>query len=388
VNRHTVVDPTIGYGALSYWQDTAEPVGASRRIVPGQWFDVVVVGGGLVGLFAAYQILERNADLSVAVIEKEEVGFGASGRSAGIATDAMGASALDAFVAAVGREGIECDLRSGCRITVGGSGIPTGSTEDRCVLIHPLKLARALAGIVSARGAAVYERTTASFVDEQNRVRVETSDGAVYARVAVIAAGAWASGFPAFRRNLVPKYMYAIASEPLSAPMRSRVDWDGCDALTEPGPQSHHYRLTEDGRILCSGGELVARFPPTIGAANDRHEQSFARLQAHFSKTFPQLEGVRFTHAWGGPVAVSPDGLARFASLSSRLHYGWTHAEHDVSASFLGGRILSDLVAGDTSDHGSFPFVGEPRRRFAPQPLRALEIYGVRSTGISFGRPI
>ena len=59
---------------------------------PGQRFDVVIVGGGYTGLWTAYHLLARHPGLSVAVLEREEVGFGASGRNGGFAMTRIGNS--------------------------------------------------------------------------------------------------------------------------------------------------------------------------------------------------------------------------------------------------------------------------------------------------------
>ena len=45
--------------------------------------DVAIIGAGFTGLWSAYHLLSHNPDLKIAIIEKERVGFGASGRNGG-----------------------------------------------------------------------------------------------------------------------------------------------------------------------------------------------------------------------------------------------------------------------------------------------------------------
>ena len=71
-----MTDPTVAYGAFSYWHDTAPTRPASRRIEPGSWFDVAIVGAGYTGLWTAYHLLQRDPSLTVALLEREEVGYG------------------------------------------------------------------------------------------------------------------------------------------------------------------------------------------------------------------------------------------------------------------------------------------------------------------------
>src|SRR5262245_4711948 len=96
----TVAPP---YGALSYWHDTAPPRRASRLFEHDARFDVAIVGGGYTGLWTAYHLLAQNPTLSIALLERHEVGFGASGRNGGFAMSLMHHS-LHHLVQALGVE--------------------------------------------------------------------------------------------------------------------------------------------------------------------------------------------------------------------------------------------------------------------------------------------
>ena len=48
-------------------------------------FKVVIVGSGMVGMSLAHQLLERNSNLDICIIEKEkEIGLHSSGRNSGV----------------------------------------------------------------------------------------------------------------------------------------------------------------------------------------------------------------------------------------------------------------------------------------------------------------
>ena len=191
-------------------------------------------------------------------------------------------------------------------------------SEEHCAVLHPAKLARGLADSVVRKGAALFERAgSATLVDEGNRVRVDTVSGPIYAKQAVIATNAWTARNPAFSRWLIPMYTYIIATEPLSEATWAEIGWDGSEGIEDKRVHLHYYRRTLDGRILWGGRDNTATFNNAIGTRYDRNEHIFGLLQASFAATFPQLSDVRFTHAWGGPIALTPDFLPRFGSTSA-----------------------------------------------------------------------
>ena len=75
---------------IPYWLDTAEPSGDYRRTPVPDEVDVVIIGAGFTGLSAALEFAKHGA--SVAVVDRHTVGWGASGRSGGMATTGLAIS--------------------------------------------------------------------------------------------------------------------------------------------------------------------------------------------------------------------------------------------------------------------------------------------------------
>lgn len=71
-------------GAVSFWYADMGGVPGYRAPLPGNTdVDVCIIGAGFTGLWTAYYLKQAQPSLSVAVLEKEFAGFGASGRNGG-----------------------------------------------------------------------------------------------------------------------------------------------------------------------------------------------------------------------------------------------------------------------------------------------------------------
>ena len=131
----------------------------------------------------------------------------------------------------------------------------------------------------------------------------------------------------------------------------------------------HYYRTTADGRILWGGSDGIIYRDQSILPRYDRNDRVFTQLESTFRQTFPQLSEVRFSHRWGGPVAITVPFVPYFGSLDDgRVHYGYGYNGHGVAPTHLGGKILASLVLGNDS-YRDFPFVGSEEHTFPGSTL-------------------
>jgi glycine/D-amino acid oxidase-like deaminating enzyme len=147
------------------------------------------------------------------------------------------------------------------------------------------------------------------------------------------------------------------------------------------GNQFHYYRLTADGRILWGGYDAVYYNGGLITAGQDQRPATFARLAAQFFETFPQLEGLRFTHTWGGVI----DTCARFCVFfgtahRGRLAYAAGYTGLGVGASRFGGNVLLDLLSGQPTERTALGMVRGKPVPFPPEPLRSAVIQLTRAS--------
>ncbi|MBC7591626.1 MAG: FAD-dependent oxidoreductase, partial [Salinibacterium sp.] len=203
------------YRGISFWHDTVPDDLAPRAALPGDLdVDVAIIGGGLTGLWTAWYLLQRDPALSIAVLEKEIVGFGASGRNGGWCS-ALFPRSTASLERAHGREaalalrramiatvdevgtvaaslGLDIDFLKGGTIAfarsavqleaakaevaearsygvdaielwgadrVRASGALGAAFDPACARLHPAKLVRGLARALEAMGVTIYEHT-------------------------------------------------------------------------------------------------------------------------------------------------------------------------------------------------------------------------------------
>ena len=349
--------------------------------------DLVVIGGGFTGLWTALLAKESDPERSVVLAEGHRVGWAASGRNGGFGEASLthgaangrqrfpaefatlqrlGAENLDAIQITLDRYGIDCKFErtgsiavateeyqiDGLRTTAeygGATFLDAGAVRAEVnsptylagvwdtrgtALVQHAALAWGLAAACERLGVRIAERTPATaLAAEADGVRVRLQDGVL--RAGRVALGT--SAFPALVRRLrpytVPVYDYVLVTEPLSAAERAAVLWRNRQGVADSGNQFHYYRLTADDRILWGGYDAIYHFGRGQRAAYDQRPATFARLADHFFITFPQLEGVAFSHRWGGAIDTCSRFCAFFGTaLRGRVAYALGYTGLDVDS--------------------------------------------------------
>jgi glycine/D-amino acid oxidase-like deaminating enzyme len=390
--------------------------------------DLVVVGGGLTGLWSALQAAEDGK--RVVLLEGERIAFGASGRNGGFCSaslthgignglarwpdelavlERMGRENLGAIREIVARHGIECGWEDSGTIDVATArhqlpwlaeeaeqlrrygwdaelldadamraqvDSPTYAggvwTRDACALVDPARLCWGLARAAEAAGAAVFEATPVTRLQPDGAgVCAETAGGGVRAHRALLATAAFPPLVRAIRHYVAPVYDYVLVTEPLTPAQRDAIGWRGRQGLSDVANQFHYYRQTDDHRILWGGYDAIYDFGGRIGPERDQRPATFALLAEHFFATFPQLEGLRFSHRWGGAI----DTCSRFSALwgsalGGRAGYVVGFTGLGVGASRFGARVGLDLLDGLDTERTRLEMVRRRPLPFPPEPAR------------------
>ena len=172
--------------------------------------------------------------------------------------------------------------------------------KDGCAMVDPARLVWGLARAARQLGVRVCEHTRVEKLERQgDGLLLATPGGRLAARRVMLATNALPALVPAMRRRVVPVYDHALMTEPLSDEQWEAVGWRRHQGISDAGNRFHYYRRTADGRILWGGYDALYHYGSGIGAELEQRPRTFEKLARHFFATFPQLEGVRFTHAWG-----------------------------------------------------------------------------------------
>jgi glycine/D-amino acid oxidase-like deaminating enzyme len=195
----------------------------------------------------------------------------------------------------------------------------------------------------------------------------------------VIATGAWAARVRELRRAIVPIGSHIVLTEPIPD-LIERLGWTGGELLGDAGLLVHYSQVTEDGRIAFGRGGGAIGPRGSVVPAHFVDAQAADAVAASLRRWFPQLDGVRITHAWGGAVDRAPGHLPFAGSLGSHgnIHYGAGFSGNGVAPSALFGRILAALALSERDEYSASPLVSGPPGYLPVEPIRSLAGAAVR----------
>ncbi|MCD1287483.1 NAD(P)/FAD-dependent oxidoreductase [Brevibacterium sp. GP-SGM9] len=256
-------------------------------------------------------------------------------------------------------------------------------------MVNPAKLCWELLRVIRELGVEVYEGTKVTDVSDRRstvllttKVTAETLDDCRAASCSTITADRVALAtnvFPSLLKRVslhtVPVYDYALMTEPLTEAQLAAIGWDGRQGIGDCANRFHYYRLSADNRILFGGWDAVYHYGRRVSWKYDQRPETFDTLAEHFFTTFPQLEGLRFSHKWGGAI----DTCSRFFSFFTTAYgqkvamaAGFTGL--GVGASRFAGTVMLDLLSGEETELTRLEMVRRLPLPFPPEPVAWLGI--------------
>ncbi|MER6117641.1 FAD-dependent oxidoreductase [Streptomyces sp. NPDC001743] len=415
---------------VSFWLDDPGRPEALPALTGDEHCDLLVVGGGYSGLWTALLAKEREPERDVVLIEGHETGWAASGRNGGFCAaslthglpnglerwpaeiaklEELGARNLDAIEAAVARYSIDCEFERTGEIDVatqphqleelrewhqeaerhgfGGAEFldrdalraevdsPTflGGLWDRSgvAMLHPAKLVWGLKQACLDLGVRIYEHTRGlEMARTGTGMAVRTPYGKVLARRVALGTNIFPSLVRRVRPYTVPVYDYALMTEPLTEDQLAAIGWKNRQGLGDSANQFHYFRLSADNRILWGGYDAVYPYGGRLSAGLDQRPETFLKLAGQFFECFPQLTGLRFSHAWGGAI----DTCSRFSAFFGTAHQGRVayaagFTGLGVGATRFGADVMLDLLSGERSERTALEMVRTKPMPFPPEPF-------------------
>ena len=379
---------TSSYYAATVNEDTDYPVLEGAKSA-----DICVVGAGFTGVATALTLAERG--YSVALVEANRVGWGASGRNGGQLINGISGMAKirkkygegiadmlwdlkwrgnDIIYERVEKYGINCDLKSGfvetalktsqlayleeyaaerehhnfpyeyeiwdrekTRTKLGTDAYHGGFLCHRDGHLHPLNLCIGEARAAHELGVQIFEQSPVTGIEHGDRPKVKTATGRVDADAVVLAGNAYSLLEPKHLSNLVfPARSYIIGTEPLSEDVVNEInplDVAVCD-LNEV---VDYYRLSADKRLLYGGRcNYSGRDPTSIKAS----------ILPRMLAIYPQLKDVRIDYEWGGTIGIVLNRIPAVGRINKNVYYCQGYSGHGVSATHVMGEVVADAVAG------------------------------------------
>lgn len=418
---------------IPFWLDDPLRPAPQPALTTQTSTDLLVIGAGYSGLWTALLAREADPQREIVILEAGEAASGASGRNGGFLDAslthgfsnglarwrrelpsllALGLQNLAEIEETLARYGIECDyIRSGdvnvatephqiaemreemeeaapfglklqfldrdeLQAVVKSPIFIAGLRNPDAALVNPAHLAWGLRKACLDLGIRIHENSPVTRLEEDGDfVIAHTPHGQVRAARVALATNAFPPLLKRLSYYVVPVYDYVLMTEPLTPAQRESIGWHGREGLSDASRQFHYFRITADGRILWGGYDAVYHWNNGFGQHLETAQREFERLAEHFFQAFPQLEGIRFSHAWGGAI----DTCSRFAPFWGTAHGGKTAYSMGftglgVGATRFGAKVMLDLLDRKQTQRTALEFVRTKPLPFPPEPLRSIGI--------------
>lgn len=424
-----------GYG--SFWlYDVADPYGPRPRLEGETAADIVVVGAGLTGLWTAYWHARNSPGQRVIVLEKERVGYGASGRNGGwlsgktvglrknllgngktpqdalwmerrlfaavdearqllestgvdigaakggwmqVARTESGLARMRSYVAherewGHTHEDVRLLSAAETRQRVQVSDAYGAAYSPHAVRLQPAKMIYALAKLCEDLGVEIYEHTE---VTELATGRVKTPQGRVEAGMTVLATEGYTPALPGRRREQLPMLSSMIITDPLSQDELARIGWRNSELLSCAEHMYFYAQKTADGRIAFGGRGKPYNWASAPDVNGQLNGKTIRQLASTVRQLFPQVQ-ISVAHAWCGILGVTRD-WSPFIDLKAdqKLLQLGGYAGQGLTAAYLAGKTAGELLAGEDTPLTRSTWVRPLPRKWEPEPFRWLGANGV-----------
>jgi glycine/D-amino acid oxidase-like deaminating enzyme len=387
--------------------------------------DVVIIGGGFTGLSSAYHIHQKFPEKKILLLEGACCGYGASGRNGGfcIATSLIdwdetnperrqknhdvSLYGLNYIKKMITEHGVDCDFEENGMLEVAlnekqvralrkfydglinfgfkatflqGNELEAeinsplfiaGVKNEHGAILNPAKLVRGLKRVVECSGVEIRERTVVTRITPGKVHLIDTELGEVRTPILVLATNAYSHKLGFFKNRVYPISVFQVATEPLSRTQWDSIGWKNRQGLSDMRKLYSYLIPTADGRIVMGGSDFTYYDNDQISSGNDKKVTH--NVKKDLFAFFPQLEGLKIVHAWGGTTAGTLDYTPSVGVIGDHqnIYYGTGHGE-GVPTTQTTGRIIADLMAGESNEFTTHYIVNRKIPYAGPLKLRGI----------------
>jgi gamma-glutamylputrescine oxidase len=393
---------------LSYYAAHATQLAEFPRLNNEIQVDVCVVGAGFTGLSTALHLAKSG--YSVALIEAQRIGFGASGRNGGqvsggqrmdqegleamlgddharalwdisqqsvdlvreLSADMDDCGVADGIIHAahraryVGEEHAYGDHlrnkygydkirnlnREEMRDMVNSPAYHGGTLDMGAGHIDPLRYALGLARKCVDLGVAIYEQSKVLDVQSGDPAVVKTDGGTVNAKFVVLACNGYLGRLNSrVAARVMPINNFIIATEPMSADTQEALIKNN-HAVADSKFVVNYFRFSPDRRLLFGGSESYGyKFPRDIASA----------VRKPMLQIYPQLADTRIDYAWGGTLGITMNRMPHFERMDGNILSASGYSGHGVAMATMGGKMAADAIRGQAEQFDFMADVPTPR---------------------------
>jgi glycine/D-amino acid oxidase-like deaminating enzyme len=405
-----------------YWHDTTQMPSDESVIELPSRVEVAVIGGGIPGLVAGRTFAHRG--VSVAVLEAESMGWGASSRNGGMALTGLkldaevvearyggeltrqlfedSVASLDTVEQLITQEHIDCDFsrcghlllankpahytalqhetnwylqhfnhvtrlipKNNLHDEIGSDIYFGGLVDESSAGLNPAQYVAGLAQAAERSGVALCPKTGVTHIEKTaDGFRLKTARGSMLASQVLVTTGGYTgSATPQLRRRIIPIGSYIIATQPLHE-----------DLAHELIPQRrmvfdykhylNYFRLSGDNRMVFGG--RAAFFPETSSTIRNSAEI----LHGEMVRVYPKLQDVMVEYAWGGTLDFAFDQMPHTGQLEG-IYYALGFAGHGVALGTHLGMRMANAILDDTVKelpYGAYSFNSLPLGLYNGRP--------------------
>ena len=370
--------------------------------------DVCVVGAGFTGLSAALHLAQSG--YSVAIIEAQRIGFGASGRNGGqvsggqrmdqeglesmlgdeharalwdisqqsvdlvreLSADMNDCGVVDGIIHTAHRERYVSEehaysdhlrdkygygkirnlSREETRDLVNSPAYFGGTLDMGAGHIDPLRYAFGLARKCVDLGVMIYEQSRVIDVQSGDPALVKTEGGLVHAKFVVLACNGYLGRLNhRVAARVMPINNFIIATEPMSESAQEALIKNN-HAVADSKFVVNYFRFSLDRRLLFGGSESYGyKFPGDITAT----------VRKPMLQIYPQLKDTRIDYAWGGTLGITMNRMPHFERMEGNILSASGYSGHGVAMATMGGKMAADAIRGQAEQFDFMASVPTPR---------------------------